>query len=87
MSGGLSQVTARTLTGGDIFIVLASDGVWEFMKNQEASALSVEKRVSSIFSRLVACLPVLADRAYFLSFPNVMFRSRQYHVSADVPTQ
>lgn len=31
------QVNVRTVVEGDAFIVLASDGVWEFMKNDEAS--------------------------------------------------
>lgn len=30
------QVTVRHLTAADIFLVLASDGVWEFMNNEEA---------------------------------------------------
>lgn len=32
-----TQVKARTISAGDCFLVLASDGVWEFMDNKEAS--------------------------------------------------
>ena len=31
------QVTVRKVMERDAFIVLASDGVWEFMKNREVS--------------------------------------------------
>lgn len=29
------QIKVRSVTEGDAFLVLASDGVWEFMGNQE----------------------------------------------------
>ncbi|CAN0430478.1 unnamed protein product, partial [Discosporangium mesarthrocarpum] len=33
------EVTVRDLQPGDSFLVIASDGVWEFMGNQEASSV------------------------------------------------
>lgn len=33
----LAQVKVRSVSEGDTFLVLASDGVWEFMNNTEVS--------------------------------------------------
>lgn len=34
-----SQIQVRSVTESDAFLVLASDGVWEFMQNQEVRSV------------------------------------------------
>ena len=33
------EITEMNMSEGDLFIVLASDGVWEFMENEDVSKL------------------------------------------------
>lgn len=44
-----TQVKTRNISGGDSFLVLASDGVWEFMDNKEASYSRMKRTNFCVF--------------------------------------